>query len=66
MGTGGGDQAEAELYFDKARTAFRQGKVGTARIYLRMAKSRATGDLRKRVLFAQNALDPSNDVLAGR
>ena len=62
----GGEQAEAELYFDKARTAFRKGKVGTARIYLRMAESRATGDLRARVLYAQNALDPNKDVLAGR
>ena len=61
-----GEQAEAELYFSKARTAYRQGKMSTARIYLRMAAGRATGDLRERVLFAQNAMDPSKTVLAGQ
>jgi type II secretory pathway component GspD/PulD (secretin) len=63
----GGEQAEAELYYSKARTAFRQGKISTARIFLRMAASRATGDLRDRVLYAQNAMDlPNQAALAGR
>ncbi|MCG8585150.1 MAG: type II and III secretion system protein [Pirellulales bacterium] len=62
----GGEQAEAELYFTKARTAYRQGKVSTSRIYLRMAANLAKGDLREKVLYAQNAIDPRRDVLAGR
>ena len=62
----GGEQAEAELYFTKARDAYRSNKISTARIYLRMAAKRATGDLRQRVLYAQYAIDPSVEVLAGR
>ena len=62
----GGDQAEAELYFGKARTAFRQGKISTARIYLRMAGNLATGELRDRVEYAQNHIAPSREALAGR
>jgi len=60
----GGEQAEAELYFAKARDAYRSDKISAARIYLRMAAKRATGDLRDRVLLAQNAINPRVDVLA--
>jgi len=60
------EQAKAESYYAKARDAYRNKKVSTARIYLRMAAKRASGDLRTRVLYAQNAIDPRIDALAGR